>query len=168
MKKNKNKEKNKEELKEYLKKLSEKDSISNEDADRLTDMIDNLVFGSKAERIISLMAAFVFKFIILYIVALVASAFFLEQFLLDRYYIFLIDGGIALLLTIAEMMVGVFKHAGIKAFVFSLISIAIIALVYNNIIPTFTFGSVWIIYLIVIEVIYNLLMFTILKKKIKS
>ncbi len=168
MKKNKKKDKNKEELKEYLKELSEKDSLTNEEADRLTNMIDELVFGSKAERIISLMAAFVFKFIILYIVSLVASAFFLEQFLLDRYYIFLIDGGIALLLTIAEMMVGLFKNAGIKSFIFSLLSIAIIAIIYNYIVPTFTFGSVWIIYLLVIEIIYNLLMFTIFKKKIRS
>jgi hypothetical protein len=168
MRKNKKKDKNKEELKEYLKQISEKDSLSNEDAERLTNMIDELVFGSKTERIISLMAAFILKFVILYIVALIASAFFLEEFLLDRYYIFLIDGGIAFLLTIAEMMVGVFKHAGIKAFVFSLIAIASMALVFNYLIPTFTFGSVWIIYLIVIEVIYNLLMFTIVKKKLRS
>ncbi len=131
-------------------------------------MIDELVFGSKTERIISLMTAFILKFIILYIVALIASDFFLNEFLLDRYYIFLIDAGIAFLLTIAEMMVGVFKRAGLKAFVFSVISIGLMAIVYNYIIPTFTFGSVWIIYLIVIEVIYNLLMFTIVKKKIRS
>ncbi len=168
MRKNKKKDKNKEELKEYLKQISEKDSLSNEDAERLTNMIDELVFGSKTERIISLMTAFILKFIILYIVALIASAFFLNEFLLDRYYIFLIDAGIAFLLTIAEMMVGVFKRAGLKAFVFSVISIGLMAIVYNYIIPTFTFGSVWIIYLIVIEVIYNLLMFTIVKKKIRS
>ncbi len=168
MRKNKKKDKNKEELKEYLKQISEKDSLSNEDAERLTNMIDELVFGSKTERIISLMTAFILKFIILYIVALIASAFFLNEFLLDRYYIFLIDAGIAFLLTIAEMMVGVFKRAGLKAFVFSVISIGLMEIVYNYIIPTFTFGSVWIIYLIVIEVIYNLLMFTIVKKKIRS
>ena len=168
MRKNKKKDKNKEELKEYLKQISEKDSLSNEDAERLTNMIDELVFGSKTERIISLMTAFILKFIILYIVALIASAFFLNEFLLDRYYIFLIDAGIAFLLTIAEMMVGVFKRAGLKAFVFSVISIGLMAIVYNYIIPTFTFGSVWIIYLIVIEVIYNLLMFTVVKKKLRS
>ena len=168
MRKNKKKDKNKEELKEYLKQISEKDSLSNEDAERLTNMIDELVFGSKTERIISLMTAFILKFIILYIVALIASAFFLNEFLLDRYYIFLIDAGIAFLLTIAEMMVGVFKRAGLKAFVFSVISIGLMAIVYNYIIPTFTFGSVWIIYLIVIEVIYNLLMYTIVKKKLRS
>ena len=168
MRKNKKKDKNKEELKEYLKQISEKDSLSNEDAERLTNMIDELVFGSKTERIISLMTAFILKFIILYIVALIASAFFLNEFLLDRYYIFLIDAGIAFLLTIAEMMVGVFKRAGLKAFVFSVISIGLMAIVYNHIIPTFTFGSVWIIYLIVIEVIYNLLMYTIVKKKLRS
>ena len=76
MKKKKNK--NKEELKNYLKELSNKDSLSNEDADRLTNMIDELVFGTKKERFLALMASFILKLIILYIVSLVASAFFLN------------------------------------------------------------------------------------------
>ncbi len=165
---NKKKDKSKEELKEYLKELSEKDSLSNEEADRLTDMIDKLVFGTRTERILGALARFVFKFIIFYVVSLIASAFFLEQFLLDRYYIFLIDGAIAFLLSTAEVMAGMFKNAGVKSFVISLIGIAIVAVIFNSIIPTFRFGSIWIIYLILIEVIYNLLMFTILKKKLKS
>lgn len=167
MKKNKKREKSKEELKEYLKELKSKDSLNEEDAERLTDMIDNFVFGSKAERIISVMAAFVIKLIIFYFVSLVASAFFLNQFLLDRYYIFLIDGGIAFLLTSMEMIVSTSKIVSVKKFIFSLLFTMVLLLIFNSIIPTFKFGSIWIIYLMLIEIIYNMLMFSILKRKFK-
>ena len=41
----------------FLKELSTKDYLTNEDADRLTNMIDELVFGTKAERFVALMQA---------------------------------------------------------------------------------------------------------------
>ena len=124
MKKKKNK--NKEELKNYLKELSNKDSLSNEDADRLTNMIDELVFGTKKERFLALMASFILKLIILYIVSLVASAFFLNEFLLDRYYIFLISLGIAFLLSVSESISSMFIKNGLYTYVISLFGIVVI------------------------------------------
>ncbi len=167
MKKNNKRNKSKEELKEYLKELSTKESLNDEDAERLSNMIDNFVFGSKTERIISIMAAFVIKLIIFYFVSIVASAFFLNQFLLDRYYIFLIDGCIAFLLTTMETIVTTSKTVSVKKFILSLLFTTIFLLIFNSMMPIFSFGSIWIAYLLVIEVIYNMLMFTLLKRKFK-
>ncbi len=161
----KKREKNKEELKEYLKELSEKESLDSTDADKLTDMIDKLILGSKTERALALLSSFVLKFFIYYIVSLIASAFFLNQLIIDRYYIFLIAGGISLLLSIAEIISGLFFKKGLRIFVTSLFGILMIVLIYNNIIPTFIFNTTWIFYLILIEIIYNLLMVSIINKK---
>jgi len=165
MKKKKNK--NKEELKNYLKELSNKDSLTNEDADRLTNMIDELVFGTKAERFVALMASFILKLIILYVVSLIASAFFLSEFLLDRYYIFLISLGIAFLLSVSESISSMFVKKGLYTYIISLFGIVVVTFIFNSIVPTFRFDSIWIIYLICIEIIYNLLMITIFKRKFK-
>lgn len=167
MKDKKNKKKNKEELKEYLKELSNKDSISEDEAERLTDMIDKLVLGSKTERFIAGVTSFVLKLIIFYFVSLVASAFFLNQFLLDRYYIFLIAGCTAFLFALAETITGLFIKKGIYGYLVSIIAIFAIAYISNSIIPTFTFGSIWIVYLLLVVVIYNLLMITIFRRKFK-
>ena len=121
MKKNKKREKNKEKLKQYLEKLSTKDNLTNDDAKILTDMIDKLVFGSKTERFVALISTFILKFLILFIISLIASAFFLNQLVLDRYYIFLIAASIAFLLSIIETISSMTKKHLLKTFIYLII-----------------------------------------------
>jgi len=168
MKRNKKREKNKEELKQYLEKLSTKDNLTNDDAKILTDMIDKLVFGSKTERFVALISTFILKFLILFIVSLIASAFFLNQLVLDRYYIFLIAASIAFLLSIIETISSMTKKHGLKTFIYLMIGTFIFTLSFNYFIPIFKFDVIWVVYLLLIEIIYNLLMFTIFKKKLRS
>ena len=65
------------------------------------------------------------------------------------------------------MIVSTSKIVSVKKFIFSLLFTMVLLLIFNSIIPTFKFGSIWIIYLMLIEIIYNMLMFSILKRKFK-
>ena len=87
--------------------------------------------------------------------------------MLDRYYIFLISLGIAFLLSVSESISSMFIKNGLYTYVISLFGIVVITYIFNSIVPTFRFDSIWIIYLICIEIIYNLLMITIFKRKLK-
>ena len=151
-----------------MEKLSTKDNLTNDDAKILTDMIDKLVFGTKTERCIALISTFILKFIIFFIVSLIASAFFLNQLVLDRYYIFLIAASIAFLLSIIETISNMTKKHGLKTFIYLMIGTFIFTLSFNYFIPIFKFDVIWVVYLLLIEIIYNLLMFTIFKKKLRS
>ena len=60
------------------------------------------------------------------------------------------------------------KKHGLKTFIYLMIGTFIFTLSFNYFIPIFKFDVIWVVYLLLIEIIYNLLMFTIFKKKLRS
>lgn len=145
-------------IKKYLKDLDEKKDITDGDVDKLSNLIDEAVNGTKLERLLKFIIVFVIRFVaILVVTYLVTGILFSELAInnnLEVLYLCLIT---SFVLDIVDVFPFIDKK-GINYFYFLLVLIAILIGVYiNGIMPIFRYSSIWIVYILFILLFYNLI-----------
>ena len=161
-----NKEKEIRDLIEELKK--EADATKLKEIEELEGMLNGLfIERSLPKRILIFTISFLFHFVIMYIISLICVGFFMEALVLEnRALIFLICLFTSFILTLYEVIPRnpFARHFILKnTVIFALVLFALF-MINKDIYPIFKFSSIWIIYVIFIEVMYNIFDYTISKK----
>lgn len=158
-----------EDIKNYIANLESKKDITDGDVDELSNLIDKAVNGTKLERLFSNIFVYVIRIIILFITSVVIIGVLFNEIALENkynvFYVCLVVSGVLALIDFVPFITK--KGINMVFFILLLLSILIGVLV-NDIVPIFRFSSMWIVYIIFIEVIYNLFRFSIAKRALEK
>lgn len=158
-----------EEIKNYIANLESKKDITEGDVDELSDLIDKAVNGTKLEKLLRNIFIYIIRLIALFITSLaIIGVLFNEIALENRYnvfYVCLVVSGVLALVDFVPFL----TRNGINMVFFILLLLVILIGVYvNDIFPIFRFSSMWIVYIIFIEIIYNLFRFSIARRALEK
>lgn len=108
---------------------------------------------------------------IMLISSLIISGFFINQLVSEhKWIIFIVAGITSLIMTIITVLPAMFtsSHRKLKQ-LFLFITILLFACLFNsNVYEVFKYNTVWIAYIIILEIIYSMLTFYIIRKKLAS
>ena len=146
-----------EDIKNYIANLESKKDITEGDVDELSDLIDKAVNGTKLEKLIRNIFVYIFRFIMLFITTLlIIGIMFNELALENKYHVFYVCLVVSGVLALCDFVPFLTKD-GINLSFFVLILIAILIGIYvNDVMPIFRMSSMWIVYIIFVEIVYNL------------
>lgn len=166
IKKPSNKEKEIRDLIEELKK--EADDVKLKEIEELEGMLNKLfVERSLPKRILIFSLSFLIHFVIMYIISLICVGFFMEALVLEnRFLIFIICLFISFILTLYEVIPRnpFANHFILKNLVIFGLVVFAVYMVNNSIYPIFKFSSIWVIYFIFVEIMYNVIDYAISMK----
>ncbi len=168
-KKNKLTEEEEEKIKTMLDELTSNNDVSDEERLIMEGLLQKLIIRkkeSKLKRLLRVLRALCYKLVILYIISLILSGFFISSFVLDnKLLIFLVTLIISVGLTIFEALPIFLKNKGAKSYLLLFGIIIINVCLLNNIFPVFKHAYYWAFFLIALEVCYAVFMNYIFKKR---
>lgn len=174
---NKKKEKKMKSLSDIDKKISklleQTPDISPEDEAVIKDEIKRILFHQKnyLNLIIRLISSMLKQLVLRYIIlVLIISLFFNYIILENKYYIFLLALGVAIIMTILSMIITShsvfrFKNA-IKNMLIGLVLTVCIALLVNSYFPIFSSNIALSVYLVLSSVVYNIINYWLISSRI--
>lgn len=158
----------KEEIKRVIEELkSNADENALKEIKELEQAIESLfVEVPLYKRILTFLLTFAIHFVILYIISLVCFGFFMDLIVVNKHLIFLIATFIGVILTLFEVIPRnpYRKHFIVFNLLLFISIIAIACTVNYGLMPIFKFSSIWIIYLVFVEMIYTLFEYSLTRK----
>lgn len=162
---NDKKKKRLDEVKKYLANLENKNDITEGDIDELSNLLDEAVNGTKGEKIIKNIVLFLIRFLALFITSSLILGIMFNELTLERnYYIFNLAVVTAGVLDIIDF-IPFFSNRGFSmVYILLIIISAMIGILINDFIPIFRLSSMWGIYIILVEALFNFARFVIAKQ----
>ena len=161
-----NKEKEIRDLIEELKK--EADEFKLKEIEELEGMLNGLfVERSLPKRLLIFSISFIFHLAIMYIISLICVGFFMDALVIEnRALIFLVCLFTSFVLTLYEVIPRnpFASHFILKNVLIFVLVVFIVYMLNLGVYPIFKFSSIWIIYFIFVEIMYNVIDYTISRK----
>jgi len=156
-------------IQSMLDELTANNEVTDEERQIMQGLLQKLVLRkkeSKFKRFLRLLRALGIKLIILYIISLILSGFFISGIVLpDKLQIFIVALIISLGLTIFEALPIFLNNKGSKSYLLLFGVIIINVCLLNNIFPVFKHAYYWAFFLIALEICYAVFMSYIFKKR---
>ena len=158
-----------EDIKNYIANLESKKDITEGDVDELSNLIDKAVNGTKLEKLIKNIFIYVIRFIAIFVTSLLMIGILFNEVSLENkyniFYVCLITSGV---LAFVDFVPFIDKR-GFNWIYFILIFIVMLTgIVLNDVIKVFNYNTLWIVYIIFIELFYNLLKIFIARRTLEK
>lgn len=161
----------KEDLLKMLNEMADSDDITPEDKEKLKELsleIDSIKIYSKFTYILGYAIVYLFKIILMYIISLVVLGLFVNFMVIDKIYVFLIPLGVSLIFNAVSLAANVILDIK-KTFnvvILSYLFIVMVFLIINIYFKVFEFGTIWLFYLFLVNIIDEYIMYKIIRRKL--
>lgn len=156
-------------IKEMLDDLTSNNEVSEDERQIMESLLEKLIVRkkeSKLKRVLRMLQALGIKLIILYIISLILSGFFISGIVLvDKLQIFIVALIVSFLLTIFEALPIFLSNKGSKSYLLLFGIIIINVCLSNTIFPVFEHAYYWAFFLIALEVCYAVFMSYIFRRR---
>ena len=161
----------KEDLLKMLNEMADSDDITPEDKEKLKELsleIDSIKIYSKFTYILGYAIVYLFKIILMYIISLVVLGLFVNFMVIDKIYVFLIPLGVSLVCNAVSLATNVILDIK-KTFnvvILSYLFIVMVFLIINIYFKVFEFGTIWLFYLLLVNIIDEYIIYKIIRRKL--
>lgn len=156
-------------LNSFLEKLKHSDNMDEDELKELGDLLHNVIVENRfslKKRVLCFLKLFFTKFMIKYLISILVFGLLMSNILINKFDIFYISIGISFFLTLLEIL-PMLSH---KVYPISYSIVFILTIVnfclFNNIYSIFQFSSLWIVYFLILELFYCLVITTLIRRKI--